>query len=79
MTLISYLSLYLLLGTLSFLFVVDALELKELRQKRGTPEAAKHVQDILNNTKDFRVTLAYSLLLVFLPAMIIAEFFYDWE
>lgn len=79
MNILSYLTLYLFIGTASFLFVVDALKLKELRQKRGTPEAAQHVRDLLNSKSDLRVTIAYAMLLAFLPAMIVAEFFYDWE
>ena len=76
---LSFLILYLFIGVLSFLFVVDALKLKELRKKKGTPKAADHVKSLLNENKSFKVSVAYALVLMFLPAMIMAEFFYDWE
>lgn len=79
MNALSILSLYLILGVLSFLFAVDALELKALRKKKGTPEAAAHMKYLLNEKNDARVRVAYLLLFMFLPAMLIAEFFYDWE
>jgi len=79
MNIISFLSLYLFAGTLAFLFVIEALDLKALRAKRGTPEAAEHVRNILKQGADPKAHIAYALLVMFLPAMLIAEFFYDWE
>lgn len=79
MNTLSFLTLYLFFGVVSFIFVVEALELKSLRNKRGTSEASDHVKSLLNDRKSFKVSLAYALLIVFFPAMIIAEFFYDWE
>jgi len=79
MNIISFISLYLFVGTIAFLFAVDALNLKDLRKKRGTKEAAEHVKSILNENRTLKVEVAYILVLMFLPAMFLAEFFYDWE
>lgn len=78
MSFLSALCVYLFLGTLAFLYVVKTLKLKELKQKPEA-EAINHARLFLNGKPDISVSLAFSLILLFFPAMIIAELFYDWE
>ena len=78
MNIITFMSLYLMLGTLSFLFVVHAFDLKAVRTKTQL-EAVEHMRVLLNGPFNLKIAVAFGLVLAFFPAMLIAEFFYDWE